>query len=55
MNFKAIANFSPVIYFIIILFMDYQTLTKGKFICILIIIAALTINFINELREKKED
>jgi hypothetical protein len=53
MNFKAFANFSPALYFICVLFMDYHTLSKVKLICILIILAALFINLINELREKK--
>ena len=53
MNFKAFANFSPALYFIYVLFMDYHTLSKVKLVCILIILAALFINLINELRDKK--
>jgi hypothetical protein len=54
MHFKALANFSPALYFIYILFVDYDTITKGKLVCILIIITALAINLINELRGEKK-
>ena len=54
MHFKAFANFSPTLYFIYILFMDYHTLSKGKIFCIIIIITALVVNLIIELKNKKE-
>lgn len=44
MHFKALANFSPSLCFI----------SKFGIICILIVITALAINLINELRGKKE-
>jgi hypothetical protein len=52
MKLKAFLIFSPALYFIYLLLNDYNSLSTGKIICILIVILALLINLINDLKAK---